>query len=360
MKYCLFPCLILLVMPLRANMASPIEEGTKSTTAFVGTHVRIVHETLHIRPDSYFETAIFRIEYQIEAQQSGVQIPLLFYAVDYQDSFSVAVDGIPIHLQDVPARYEEMQGLLLRTYEGLFTVTDSMSKKTVPHTVLHGMLVDIRDLKFFETDMAAGPHQITVTYRARRWTDNSDWISRHSFRYLLAPAQYWQDFGGLTVWLDGSDCPTALSTNLGAGYATAPGQDTSWHFDYLPSDILEIQYAPALPPAARAAIWVGPEVWGVCTGILLALMHLGGRFWMRERFPVWLHRAAVILIPFLVLLGYVSSFTLIDYLIGDAASGRHGYVFLVFIFYPLLVPAYALLIWIGDWLIRQHARADFS
>jgi len=39
------------------------------------------------------------------------------------------------------------------------------------------------------------------------------------------------------------------------------------------------------------------------------------------------------------------SFIWIASVIGEEASGGHGYIFLSFIYYPILLPVYGLLLW---------------
>ncbi len=49
----------------------------------------------------------------------------------------------------------------------------------------------------------------------------------------------------------------------------------------------------------------------------------------------------------------MNSFGIIDNLIGAEAGRDHGYVFLSFIFYPLIVVVYFLVMWAIEKIIRK-------
>ena len=74
---------------LFANMASPIIPGTMVATPFTSQYVDILGEKIFIRINESFTTASFRIEYRIKSSASGKQIPLLFYAVNYNKNFKI-------------------------------------------------------------------------------------------------------------------------------------------------------------------------------------------------------------------------------------------------------------------------------
>jgi hypothetical protein len=74
-------------------MASPVKEGTLGTRPFISQYVHILHENLRITIDEDFQYADFEIEYIINAEKSGAQIPLLFYASEYYTNFEVTTDG---------------------------------------------------------------------------------------------------------------------------------------------------------------------------------------------------------------------------------------------------------------------------
>ncbi len=60
-KYFLFPlaAVLLLAGSVRANMASPFDEGTLGASPFISLYVDILSENIRIVPDERFETARF-------------------------------------------------------------------------------------------------------------------------------------------------------------------------------------------------------------------------------------------------------------------------------------------------------------
>ncbi len=60
------------------------------------------------------------------------------------------------------------------------------------------------------------------------------------------------------------------------------------------------------------------------------------------------------LIPLGIILIYMLAYGWIDAAIGEEASGRHGYLFLSLIYYPILLPGYAILIWFIEKFLINH------
>jgi len=44
----------------------------------------------------------FYVKYHINSSKDGFQIPFLFYASEYLDSFSVKIDGKEVGINDIP------------------------------------------------------------------------------------------------------------------------------------------------------------------------------------------------------------------------------------------------------------------
>ena len=153
-------------LPSQANMASPIIEGSLSFSPFISQHVNITHENILIIPDEKFETARFVIEYHIHAEQSGNQIPLLFYAIDFLNDFRVWLNGEEIQLSQVPEAYEVLQGTPFADFDYFFenNGTSSTRQVHIEESSSRGFYLNIDDLKFFETDLTEGNHIIRVEY----------------------------------------------------------------------------------------------------------------------------------------------------------------------------------------------------
>ena len=335
-----------------ANMASPITKGTSSGSAFSSRDIDILSETIHIKVNPDFKTASFKVDYHIQCKAGGQQIPLLFLAQQYRGDFNVRVDGQKVIVQDVPAQYDFSQGPPFFQFNRAFP--DRISQGEAATTTIHwdeqtGSLYQLRDLKYFETSLREGVHQIQVEYIASTWVNRSGWVKVYSLPYALMPAKYWNSFGKLNIVLDASDFSKVLQSNLGKPQRGRMNDIAYWSFDELPFDYLRVSYTPEISALAKKIIQFGPECLGLFLGLLLMILHF---FWLirykkanPERsinMPLLL---GSIFVPFLGILGYLYSFELIDQLIGPEASRFHGYTFLVWVIYPVLV--------LGYWLIGK-------
>lgn len=356
MKHLLLTGLLLLALPVWANMASPNIKGDTRASAFLGRHVAIERETLTVTPDAEFATARFAVSYHIVAEKSGVQVPLLFYAPEYRDDFSVQVDGQPVALRRVPEG--ENQVILPAAF------SDSLGNAHLPQlsTREGNFAVRPEDLLYFETDLSEGPHHIAVSYTANPWTDRSDWTNSYSFFYALSPAAYWKSYGQLTVRLDARACQGPVTASLGAPDSGSLASVAVWHFDALPAEDLSFGWQPQPTGLARYLIWLGPDGILYSLAVLLAALHLAGIWqWRRRNATVrrlpgtaWL---GMLLVPLLAIAAYSASFGWIDSLIGPHASGYHGYgSFLIWGTLPVALPLYTALVWGIDRLFWRKKR----
>jgi hypothetical protein len=341
-------------------MASPIHEGTWTTRPFISRFVDIVNETILIKPDKTFETAQFTIEYHIHAKKSGIQIPLLFYASEFKEKFKIWIDNKAIQLNEVPEAYKKLVGTPFKDFSYFFETKEWSDSKEVliMESPSSGFFVSIDDLKFFEADITAGKHIIRVEYVAEKWIDRSDWVKEYSFRYALSPAQYWKSFGNLEVTLDASLFEGTLSTNLGKPKKGNLGSKSIWTFTSIPTEILNISYIPEISPTAKNLLAITPIGITLIIAFILLISHVIILRISRKRKPktrfTWALIVGSILIPYFILLGYTYSFDLIDAAIGKEASQYHGYTFLVFILYPLLLPVYWVIVWLADKGIKKR------
>ncbi len=335
-----------------ANMASPITKGTSSGSAFSSRDIDILSENIHIKVNPDFKTASFKVDYRIQCKADGRQIPLLFLAQQYSGAFKVRVDGHEVNVQDVPAQYDFSEGSPFFQFSRSFP--DRISQGEAATTTIHWSkqdrsLYQLRDLKYFETSLEEGVHQIQVEYIASTWVDRSDWVKVYSLPYALMPAKYWNSFGTLTITLDASDFSKSLQSNLGKPQRGKMDAIAYWSFDEIPLDFLQVSYTPEISALAKTLIQFGPECLGLFLGLLLMILHF---FWLiryKKANPEKSMNKPLLLgsimVPFLGILSYLYSFELIDQLIGQEASRFHGYTFLVWLIYPVLV--------LGYWLIGK-------
>lgn len=348
LKLCFLAVLILIRGFCQANMSPPLEAGTMTGSAFSSSDINILSETIQIVIDEDYQTARFIIEYTIESGMDGKQIPLLFYAQDFNDSFSVWLDSNSVLIQNVPDRY--MDNTLFKSFAESFGRESDGEEVTIywqPHS---GYVYNINDLKFFETNIEKGTHIVRVEYIAKVWIDRSEWIKAYSFRYSLSPAKYWKSFSTLTVYLRQEGKVRQLSTNLGKPLEDSFQTNNSWKFTKLPGEYMEFTYKPQPGKLAALLIYVQPSGISTGVGVLLFALHFYLVFRYRRKFAAGRHTPALIigslLVPLIILFCYVWSYTLIDQVIGEEAGRYHGYAFLIFVLYPVFVIAYWGILWL--------------
>lgn len=347
--------LLFLAQVCKANMSSPLLKGTSVSTAFSSKDIRILSECIHITIDKSFSTAKFVVEYTIQSEVSGRQIPLLFYAQDYQDNFAVSVDDQPVGIQNIPEKYTHIDDSPFSAFAGQFEKSrqpDGKDEVTIYWAENMAFVYKINDLKYFETDITKGIHKVRVAYTAAAWRDISGWVTAYSFRYSLTPAKFWKSFGTLNIQVEQEGTVKELGTNLGRPVEQKFATVNNWVFTKLPGEYLTFSYSPKINMVAEALIFITPLGIAVIIGVLLFIWHVLLVRRYRRKFPTKKYSPIVIvgslIVPFLVLLSYIYAYPLIDCTIGDAAGRRHGYVFLVIVLYPVLLLIYWVIVWLLD------------
>jgi hypothetical protein len=347
-----------------ANMASPIWEGTYAGTAFSSRDIDILQEKIHITIDKEFKTAKYDVNYFIKADSVGKQIPLLFHAKDYLGDFKVWVDNQEIKLLKIPEEYITTFHTPFSKFSNVFNPPyreDGPETYTLNLGKYGGYSYYFNDLKYFEIDLSKGEHAIRVEYVSTVWTDISDWVKEYSFRYSLSPAKNWRSFGSLEVTIDASAFPAALKTNLGESATGDLHKVAVWNFSKLPAEeYIEIMYKPSINLLAQLLIFVSPAGFAAIFAVLIFLLHYKKVKQFRVRKPTsrysWVVIVGSLVNAFLILVAFVLAYPVIDVVIGADASCRHGYVFLVIIFYPVVWLIYGtLMTWI-DWRIKRKIQ----
>lgn len=342
-----------------ANMASPMREGSKNASAFSSKDVAILHENIVVHISQDFKTAKYTIEYTIKSDVVGGQIPLLFLAQDFKDNFTVWLDGKPVAIKNIPEQYYKTQNSPFANFTNSFTdIVDNNQYISIYWQPRHKVQYNLDDLKYFETNLTQGEHKIRVEYLANVWVDKSNqWINEYSFRYSLAPAKSWKSFESLdiTVFQDGNVKP--LTTNLGNPREGKFDTMSTWNFNKLPADSFDIYYKPEIKGTAKTLIAIDPFGIAFLSGIVLMLIHIVLNYWHRKRNAIkkysWVVIIGSFIVSYLMLHIYFISYAIIDGLIGVDASGRHGYYFVIVIFYPVLVVVYMAIMWVIDVIMRK-------
>lgn len=362
MKKLFLSLLILVSSQASANMASPYIDGTLMGSPFVSKYVDIIHEKIEIKPDSSFETASFNIEYQIHVNKTGLQIPLLFYAFDYdyKRGFKVWLDEKEIELQELPLHLEKFDGSSFSDFDYLFDLNNKKKPIELYEHPYQNFTVKIDDLKYFTIDLSEGQHSIRVEFTAQNWVNREDWVKEVSFRYALSPAKYWKSFGSLEISLDASSFGKKLSTNLGSPNTGDLFTKASWTFNELPNEVFYITHKPEINPTAQQLIDFTPANIAYTLGGILVLIHLILVYFYRKSHPQkrysWVAIVGSLLIPFICLWINMDSYRIIDNYIGHMASRYHGYTFLILLGYPVIMPIYWLVVWLFDKLIKHRHK----
>jgi hypothetical protein len=350
---------VFLSTPCLANMGSGVHEGTLTASPFISKYVDIVGEKILIVPDKNFKTAFFRIEYQIRSSRDGLRIPLLFYASEYRESFRVWIDGRAVTIKQVPDAYKKLEGTPFSDFNHLFTIEnrDESQQVLIEDHATGGFYVSVNDLKYFETDILQGIHNIRVEYVANQWMDREHWIREYTFRYVLSPAKTWRSFSNLEIKLDASRFNGNLTTNLGEP-DNVTGAISTWKFSRLPGEILKIQFTPEVSALAKVLLWLKPEGMALIFAIIFIVLHFVWMKRFRSRNHTSRFSKAVILgsilTPLLVLVFLIFCFDIIDIAIGPEAGKFHGYVFLVIVLYPVVVPIYLIIMGAVDRILKKR------
>lgn len=348
---------LLLSYNLSANMASPIIPGTMMATPFTSKYVDILSENIFIKINKGYSSN-FTIKYRIKSSASGTQIPMIFYAIDYDKSFRIWIDGKEIQLQKLPDELEINKNTLFSDFENLF-VKDSSTNNTefeINQNLETDFRIHYNELIYFEMDLTEGEHEIVVKYDALPEIDQSDWVNQYVIKYSLTPAKYWKSFKHLDITIDATDASDKFTSNLSDDSSTQLDSIHSWSFNKLPVETIVIKNTPHIPSAAQFFLKLQPFGIALIISTLLVILHVVIIIKYRiknisKRFSTPMIIGSII-IPFLFVSTNYFSYFFIDSLLTNA-SGYHGYIFLVFFLYPVILPFYFTAMWLTDRIYRR-------
>jgi hypothetical protein len=331
-----------------ANMASPIQYGTYSSAPFTSKQIDIVKEKIKIAIADDSQTATYTIDYFIQADSSGLQIPFLFHAMDYKGDFEVWIDNEPVSIRNLPGDRISTEANR-KNIISLFSLPEGMRESesiTIYYENNVGLVCKLSDLKYFEADIQKGTHRIRVQYTAAAWIDSSNWVKEFQYIYSLSPAKSWRSFGSLEIEVQTSEGKKLLSTNLGSPETGSQSNTALWNFAYLPADYIKLTLKPQIPALAATLIYISPEGLAILFSLLIALFHyLFLRYYKkqeRDQSHSWIVNFGSFVAVFLFLFSYLAAYEFIDMAIGEDASRQHGYIFFVYMLYPFILVPYWL------------------
>lgn len=338
---------LVLYISVYANMSSPWINGSKTSEAYSSRNIDIVEELIQITAVDFYQ-AKFVVTYTIKSDRSGKQIPFIFDTMTERygsnGDFKVWLDDKEIEVSEVPSTYNNPHAL-----QWIDSLDNHLrfSQNDVP---------DIIGLKYFEADLTVGIHTIRVEYIAEATVHLSSPIKEFSYSYNLKPARYWRSFGSLDIEIDMSVLDVPLEVSLSD--STEVGLIEKWHFTELPQDDFTIRYTPEVGKFARLMIALTPEGLSFIFLLLFVAIHIYlilkyRKKYIEKRFsPVVI--IGSILVPLLFCFIFVFSFDIIDSIIGQYASQRHGYTFFIFFVYPVFMPIYWIFMWMADRVIKKR------
>ncbi|RYG12069.1 MAG: hypothetical protein EOO07_19615 [Chitinophagaceae bacterium] len=360
LRFLLLYLLIFAPFTMGANMESPGDTGgnPQSSSAIASKNIDILHESILIETNKNFTTAKFSIEYHINTRRAGNQIPLIFYASEFREDFKVWVDNESVSLRQMPKKYTEQRGKLVLSPDfynpGRFVADfDDFEDKSPA-------LSRTEELKYFEINLAKGGHVIRVEYVADVSLYMGGWVNSYSVGYQLWPAKNWKSFGTLTITIDNSKSGVLVETDLGKPQSGNLTTVATWKFTSLPADEFTLFYEPKIPALATLLIEFSPTGMMLTFGLFLFILHRSLMKKFRKNHP---HRrfskvmiVGSIVLPFIFLFSYLSFHSIIDTIIGEEATGRHGYIFFIMVLYPFIMPVYWILMWLIDRKLISNVR----
>lgn len=332
-----------------ANMASPYIKGDVTSEAYSSRDIDIISEHIKVAILNVYQSK-FTVEYTIRTDRQGWQIPLIFdtQTNSYNlNDFTVWVDGKEVSVSSVPSTYDNPRAL-----QWVDSLDNHLRypQENVPNII---------GLKYFEANLSIGVHTIRVEYtvNAEQYLGNP--VKEFSLNYNLKPARFWRSFGTLDIEIDATVLEYEYETNLSDTIVRAPV--SHWHFTELPQDEFTIRYTPKTGGFAKIVKGIGAESIFVILSLLLIGFHI---YWiiryrkanLKKKFsPVVI--AGSILLPLICCLIFMLSYSIVDAAIGEYASGRHGYTFFIFFFYPIAMPIYWLIMWLIDRVVKEKVAS---
>lgn len=336
--------LLLGSIPLVANMAQPVDPGSVAASPFTSRYVDVLHEDIQISIDAAFQRADYTVTYLIGSDTVGRQIPLLFYAAELMGPMTITLDGNLVPIGKIPNDFSSYDRTGDGTFRSYFEPGFGLELTALPESPTEHYHSEPEYYRYFTVDLTTGEHEIVVTYSAIPWTDRWKPVKEYSFRYALTPAKYWRSFGTLDVTVEREDPTQVLTSNLDSLETLHRDAVVAWSFQSLPTDIMEIRWRPELGWFKLALLDYGPLALTLFVLFLLLLVQV--RVVRSEN--VLANGFYNFFAGLLVLLFWIGSFGIVDFMVGPHASATHGYLFMVVFIFPL--------VWLVYWVLSLIFR----
>lgn len=316
----------LLLFPILSfgNMAQPWISGSTHSTLYGAKNCRVIKENIAIdlAEDDESTFARFIIKYLIHSDVNQT-IPLLFIGIGLDKNQIVFVNNIASQILDPK---------LINASAVKFSDTDSIAANS-------------EDLIYFNAPLHKGENIITVAYEADLGFNTYGFVKMRTLEYSLYPSRFWKSFGTINIMMHLQSKYKIVSSNIGD--PEIENDIAKWQITSINVDNIELVITEKTNFVATILLFLQPLGIAVLFLILMFFLHLKlirKKYEQKNRSLKYALSLGIVIIPILFYVVYFSSFSLIDFSLGQESS-KHGYVFLYVVTYPILVLCYGILMY---------------
>lgn len=335
---------ISILIPCYANMAAPWIAGTSGSEIYASKRLDIIKEELNVKILNY-HNAEFNVKYFIKSDSTYSKMLFIFDTMGRNYCNKACDFKIYFNNQDV-----DILNANLYYSDSIRHKWEIELKNTYPQQIDFPS-----EFYYFRMDIPKGQHTIHVTYTTVATINLSDRVKSYTFYYNLYPAQYWKSFGTLDLKIETNNIEGNITTDLPLN------KSLLWRFDKIPQNNFSITIEPQLSKIVIFFLSIADYLPFFITFILIVI-HLIAMFHYRKKnyakiiSPPFL--IGSILIPVAFCFIVILSINFIDWIIGDHASQRHGYIFLIFLGIPIYIIIYSIVTLIFDFRFKISSKKE--
>jgi hypothetical protein len=223
-------------------------DGPVLSTALTNKYVDIIKETIRIMPGIEFHKAFVSIQYEINTDTEGIQVPLLFACNHFEeysginwDSLHVWVDGHVMKVHGIYVDSADVKGTYFEDFGSSFQSPLCMPSVWAQNGKFESHL-DVRACSYVKANLSKGHHVLRIDYDIWNGWRHRPWVD-YWFTYSLEPAKCRRLESALEVIVDNRAHHYPLSVNWGKPNSGSMDSVATWNFDKYPAqDYLRIEY----------------------------------------------------------------------------------------------------------------------
>lgn len=325
-----------------ANMGVPYREGSTHTAIYGNNHCTVTKEKINIDiynrgVDESRLYAVFRILYYINSDQNQ-DLPLLFIGKDLLETKKIKVNQKTIAT-------ELLDSLSILSYP-FITQDHQSSIYHAQYTADDKIPVSLNELIYFNAPLHKGENTVYIEYEADLVFSVYGFLDNFQINYSLYPSRFWKSFGPIELALNLNNMAELTDSNLGKPIIQKG--TAVWQIDHIDKDIaLVINYKSNW--FAKMLLYVGPEGIALLASLIMFWLHF--RWMHSSKRPNLVKWFGIFLVPLFTMIIYLLAYPLIDYVLDQ--QSKHGYVFLIVLFYPLAVLCYLVLVSLANLIFRK-------